>query len=87
MTRSYDWADVRRVTTSCTRGSKGGWDPDYELTFSDGRSLALMGGTAPVMKFGPQIAKALHGKAFRFDSAQVAPGCDVGDLGMLVTRP
>jgi hypothetical protein len=27
--RSYPWSAVQSVTTSCTRGSKGSWDPGY----------------------------------------------------------
>lgn len=86
--RTYPWSAVQNVTTSCTKGSKGSWNVEYQLGFSDGRNLDIgNGASGNAWKSQEQISKALHPVGYHFDASRVAPDCGAANVEMLTQRP
>ncbi len=85
----YGWRDLATVTAACRyrRGRYAGWRKQFILGMWDGTDLDLMIWPAAAVSAYPEIARALRGQAFRFDSSGVEPRCPPPYLGMLTQRP
>jgi len=84
--RPYSWSDVATIETSCTR-SKSSWDGHFFLIMRDGSRFDLMAWPRALVRVYPEIARALKGVDFAFDSSGVRPGCDLPYLAVLTRRP
>jgi hypothetical protein len=84
--RSYSWSDVAEVATAC-HYRKNGWYPSFVVITRDGESFDLMDWLPSFMRAYPEIARALHGVEFKFNSTHVNRDCVDFDGGLLLRRP
>jgi hypothetical protein len=84
--RSYSWSEVATIETKCTR-SKGGWFGSYLLIMRDGASFDVMTWPRSFARVYPDIARALHGVAFTFNSEGVSRRCADANVEILLRRP
>jgi hypothetical protein len=85
--RHYSWGDVVAIKTSCTPGSRGGWNDSFVFIMRDGVSFDIMAWPRTVMRVYPEIVRALEGVEFVFNSEGVSARCAVPYVDLLVRRP
>lgn len=81
------WSDVSTVTTSCW--NRKGWGAEMDLDLRDGKSVYLnskISGDA-WSQYLPKVAKALHGRDFKFDASAMGSVCRVPRAALLRIRP
>jgi hypothetical protein len=91
--KRYRWADVDTLAISCIDVSSGHsgaptWLATPELRMKDGTRMLLgdMVVNEDIPAY-PQVARALHGHDFKFDTSEVATGCNADALPMLLRHP
>src|SRR5262249_61047571 len=84
--RSYSWSDVSKIETRCAR-SKGAWSGSYVLIMRDGASFDVMTWPGSFGRAYPDMARALHGADFIFNSEGVGSGCAHANVDFLRRRP
>lgn len=83
----YSWQDVAAIETSCTRGTKGGWNPSLFLVTRDGASFDIMAWTGAAIRAYPDMARALASIDFAFSAKNVSPNCPRAYADLLTRRP
>jgi hypothetical protein len=79
--QQYSWRDVATIETTCSRGGRGGWKGFFDVVMRDGARLEIpvppfwSVGSPPFVRVYPEIARALDGVDFTFNSKNVSPGC------------
>jgi hypothetical protein len=79
--QQYSWSDVATIETTCSRGGRGGWKGFFDVVMRDGARLEIpvppfwSVGSPPFVRVYPEIARALDGVDFTFNSKNVSPGC------------
>ncbi len=87
----YSWSEVAKIETTCSGGGKGGWKGFFDVVMRDGARLEIAVPpfwslwSPPLLRAYPEIARALDGVEFAFNSKDVSPGCPYARV--LLRRP
>jgi hypothetical protein len=91
----YGWEQVATIKTECQIGARRSAITAFKVTMADGERFDLVDGPSywlwtPSKSFPsayPALARALHGRPFRFDAHDVLQSCPTPDRRLFANRP